>query len=64
MGTKRSRRSLMSEAKRDALHDKFDHPEKGVKCPTCGVDLEFVDSLSATYVRCPECGIADGIKGL
>ncbi len=64
MRAERSRRSLMSEAEMNALYDKFDHPEKDVKCPACGVDLEFVDSLSATYVRCPKCGIADGIKGL
>ena len=59
MGTKYSKDEMK------ALNDKFEAPEKEVKCPRCGKTLVYKSVGNSCEVRCetPNC-LCDAIRGI
>lgn len=55
----------MNEAEKNALNEKLENPEKTVKCPKCGKELEYKEYPNCTAVRCKTDGcIRASIRGI
>ena len=56
---------VMTEAEKNALYEKYDHPEKNVKCPRCGNEIIYEKRGNSIAVECktPKC-IFGGLRGL
>lgn len=56
---------VMNEKEKKALYEKYDHPEKNVKCPRCGNEIILEKRGNSIAVECktPKC-IFGGLRGL
>lgn len=56
---------VMTDKEKQALREKFENPEKTVKCPRCGDEIIYEVRGNSIAVECkkPKC-IYGGMRGL
>lgn len=54
----------MTEAERSAVADKYENPEKDVRCPNCGEPLCYFERGNSYGARCNRCDYEDGVRGV
>lgn len=54
----------MTEAKRNAVADKCENPEKNAHCPNCGEPLSYFERGNSYGGRCDRCNYEDGVRGV
>ena len=56
---------ILTEKEKEALYEKWDHPERKVICPRCGKELVYEERGASLYVGCktPKC-IFTGVRGI
>ena len=62
---KMRRRGFENEAERLAIIEKYEHPEKKVRCPRCGAELIYEERGNSIAVECENqpC-VFGGLRGL
>ena len=54
----------MAEAGRCAVADKYEDPEKDVRCPNCGEPPCCFERGNSYGARCGRCNCEDGARGV
>ena len=53
-----------NEEEARALKEKLDYPDRTVKCPTCGSEIEYIPRGNSVLVKCSGCGCRGGLRGI
>ena len=56
--------AFKTEAEKNAILKKYDHPDQNVLCPRCGGRLEYVEYPTAEKVECENRCISGVWRGL